>query len=123
MDLAYVIAGLAVPATTFLGLRLWYVRSRTATAAAVPGDADQGEAELTRSVAAMQDRLIELSDQLEAMSKDWAERDHRLKGQLNQLLAVTEQMARIDPWIGDKAGEKLGDRLGGKPGARKSPRP
>jgi hypothetical protein len=109
-----------VPAATFLGLRLWYLRSRAATGAAAQGDADQSESELARSVTAMQDRLTELSDQLEAMSRDWAERDHRLKSQLNDLLTFTEQMARIDPWIGEKIGEK---QPGERSGARKPPRP
>jgi hypothetical protein len=111
VDWAYVIAGLAVPAATFCGLRLWFVRSR---AAAVQADTDQAEPGLARSVAALQDRLGELSGQLETMSRDWEDRDLRLKGQLSELLAFTEQMARIDPWIRERSGEN--------PGAQKSPR-
>jgi hypothetical protein len=107
VDLAYVIAGLAVPAATFFGLRLWFVRSR---AVAVTRD----DADLAHSVAAMQDRLAELSGQLESMSRDWEERDLRLKGQISELLAFTEQMARIDPWIRERSGEN--------PGARRAPR-
>jgi hypothetical protein len=113
VDLAYVIAGLAVPAATVFGLRLWFMRSRAA--AALRDDADHGEADLARSVADLQDRLAELSGQLESMSKNWEERDLRLKGQISELLTFTEQMARIDPWIRERSGES--------PGTRRAPRP
>jgi hypothetical protein len=98
MELGYVLAGLAVPAATCLGLWLWFVRTRSAAAV------DRDESELARSLAAVQDQLAELSDQLESVSRHWAERDSRLTGQLNALLRLTEQLGSVDPWIGGKPG-------------------
>jgi HAMP domain-containing protein len=109
VDLAYVIAGLAVPAATVLGLWWWLARSR-ASASAQP-DADLDTSDLAETVAAVQDRLTELSAQLETMREDWEERDRRLSGKLNALLALTERATRIDLPIG------------GKPGTRRSLRP
>jgi hypothetical protein len=94
MDLVYVLAGLAVPAATCLGLWGWWLaggRSRKAD-----------DAGLAQSVEAVQQRLTELSDQLESMSRHWEERDSRLTGQLNSLIELTEQLGRVDPWIGEK---------------------
>jgi hypothetical protein len=105
----YVIAGLVVPAATVLGLRVWLVRSR-AGGSAQPV-ADQDNSELARSVAAVQDRLAELTGQLETMSRAWEERDRRLTGQLNALLALTERPGRFDLSVGDR------------PDARRSTRP
>jgi hypothetical protein len=104
MDVVYVVAGLAVPTATCIGLWLWAVRTRSSALPA--GAADEDDSELARSVAAVADRLAELSDQLEVMSRHWEERDSRLTGQLNALIKLTEQLGRVDPWIGEKPGER-----------------
>jgi hypothetical protein len=108
VDVAYLIAALVVPAATVLGLRLWLARPRAGPPAAEHVDSDASE--LAQTIAAVQERLNELSGQLETMSRDWEERDRRLSGQLNVLLALTERPGRIDLSVG------------GKPGGRRSPR-
>jgi hypothetical protein len=123
LDLVYVIAGFVVPAATVLGLRIWFVRSRAAGPPDSAGDsvADRENADLARSVADVQERLAELTGQLETMSRDWRERDRRLTTQLNSLLALTERPRRFDLFAGD-AGDVGGDSAGGRAGARRSSR-
>jgi hypothetical protein len=110
VDWAYVIAGLAVPAATVLGLRLWLARSHADAHARQAVD-DPDKSDLAGAVAAVQDRLTELTDQLETLRTDWEERDRRLTRQLNALLTLTERATRIDL------------SFGGKSGTRRSPRP
>lgn len=100
VDLAYVITGLVVPAVTVLGLWAWLTRSRAGAAARAVADLDRSE--LARTVTAVQQRLTELSGQLDTMSRDWEERDRRLTGQLNALLAMTERPNRFDLPVRDK---------------------
>ncbi len=102
------ITALVVPTATVLGLRMWLARARAGVPAQAVVDLDKSE--LAQTVAAVQERLTELSGQLENMSRDWEERDRRLTRQLNALLALTERPSRIDLSVGDK------------PGARRSPR-
>jgi hypothetical protein len=101
--LVYVIAGVVVPTATVFGLWAWRVRSR-AGGPAVRSGADLDNSELARSVAAVQERLTELTGQLETMSRDWDERDRRLTGQLNALLALTERLRGFDLSVGDRPG-------------------
>ncbi|HEU5160219.1 MAG TPA: hypothetical protein VFU43_24695 [Streptosporangiaceae bacterium] len=98
--MAYVITGLVVPAVTVLGLWAWLTRSRAGAAARAVADLDRSE--LARTVTAVQQRLTELSGQLDTMSRDWEERDRRLTGQLNALLAMTERPNRFDLPVRDK---------------------
>ena len=104
MDWAYVIAALAVPAATFFGLRWWL--ARPPARGAVPAAPDQDMAELAKTVAAVQDRLTELSGQLESMRAAAEARERRLTGRLNSLLALTEGSTRIDLSFGGKSGTR-----------------
>jgi len=108
LDLVYVIAGLVVPAATVLGLRVWLVRSRAGGPAhPVP---DQDNSQLVASVAAVQERLAELTGQLATMSRDWEERDRRLTTQLNALLALTERPRGFDLSVGEQPAARRSSR-------------
>jgi HAMP domain-containing protein len=108
MDVVYLIAGLVVPTATVLGLRLWRVRSRADVRARAL--ADLNNSELAKTVAAVQERLTELSGQIETMNQDWEERDNRLTGQLNALLALTERPRRLDLSVGDRPSVRRSSR-------------
>jgi hypothetical protein len=112
--LVYVIAGVVVPTATVFGLWAWRVRARAA-GPDVRTVADGDNAELARSVAAVQERLTELTGQLETMSRDWEERDRRLTGRLNALLELTERPRRLDLSAGDRPGERPGERRSTRP--------
>lgn len=107
MDVAYVMVALAVPAATVLGL-WWFARSRGGASVHTASDPDKSG--LAASVAAIEERLNELTDRLETMRDDAVERERRLTGRLNALLALTERATRIDLSVGEK------------PGARRPPR-
>jgi hypothetical protein len=108
MDVVYLIAGLVVPTATVLGLRFWRIRSRADARARAVADLDRSE--LTKTVTAVQERLTELSGQIETMSRDWEDRDRRLTGQLNALLALTERPRRLDLSVGDRPGPRGSSR-------------
>jgi hypothetical protein len=109
VDLVYWAAALAVPVATCLGLWIWYLR--TAAIAPHVGDRrDHDGSDTAQSVAAVQDRLRELSGRLDGMSRDWAARDRELTGRLGALIAFTEQLANVDPWIGEPRGERKSSR-------------
>jgi hypothetical protein len=118
VDLWYVLAGLAVPAATYLGLRLWSIRSSGPAPIAQDGRADARSdgSDLAQSVVAVQARLKELTDQLAAMSRDWEERDRRLTEQIQGLIGLTEQAAKVNA-------EMAVSRRGSTGGARRDPRP
>jgi hypothetical protein len=109
LDLVYVIAGVVVPTATVFCLWAWRVRSR-AGGPAVRSVADLDNSELARSVAAVQERLTELTGQLETMSRDWADRDRRLTSQLNALLALTDRPRAFDLSVEDRPGGRRSTR-------------
>jgi hypothetical protein len=127
VDLVYVIAALFVPAATVLGLRMWLARSRARAPAQAAADSQTPE--LAQTVAAVQERLTELSGQLEDMGRDWEERDRRLTRQLNALLALTERPSKIDlsaagePGNAVKPVKPVKATKATKANARRSPRP
>jgi hypothetical protein len=106
--LVYVIAGVVVPTATIFGLWAWRVRSRQGWPAVRSADLDNSE--LARSVAAVQERLTELTGQLETMSRDWEDRDRRLTSQLNALLELTERPRIRDLSVGDRPGGRRSTR-------------
>lgn len=91
------IAALTVPAVTVLALWLWLARSRAGVAARAAADESGDMAELAQTVSVVQHRLAELSGRIETLTREWDERDRRLTGRLNALLALTERPpGRID---------------------------
>jgi hypothetical protein len=101
VDLVYVMAALIVPAATVLGLRVWFGRRPDVPPRPV---ADLDSSELAQTLAALQERLKELGDQVETMNRDGEERDQRLTGRLNSLLAMTERPTRFDLSVGHPPG-------------------
>ena len=116
MDLVYLISALFVPTATVIGLRVWFARSWASGPARAVVDLDQSE--LAQSVGAVRRQLLELSDQVETLSRDWEERDRRLTSQLNALLELTDRLRPINlSAVGDKPGEP------GRPGRSGTRRP
>jgi hypothetical protein len=105
MVIGYLLAGVGVPAATFVLLWLW---RRTAAAGParpreprrLPGPTDLSSlsdaSELAGSLVLMQATLIELRDRIDALDRQREALDEQLTAQVMAALRLAEQASRLD---------------------------
>lgn len=117
MLIGYLLAGVGVPAATFVVLWVWRRRAGSALARPYrprrPGDLSSltDASELAGSLVMMQATLTELGDRMTELDRQRAELDHQLAEQVLAALRLAEQASRFDLRFG-VALETGGDAAG-----------